>query len=86
MLFKTPGRRSSYLSEDSVFDTLTDAILVGEAKSSILREEGAKAEARRGKVMKEFSLALALSPLFLCCIRYELRDLVRVSHWHSCNT
>ncbi|ROT61954.1 hypothetical protein C7M84_020225 [Penaeus vannamei] len=40
MLFKTPGRRSSYLSEDSVFDTLTDAILVGEAKSSILRKKG----------------------------------------------
>lgn len=50
MLFKTPGRRSSYLSEDSVFDTLTDAILVGEAKSSILREEGAKAEARRESI------------------------------------
>lgn len=46
---KPSQRRSSYLSSSSVFDTLTDSILADESDISILDNEGAMAELRRGK-------------------------------------
>ncbi|XP_045619316.1 uncharacterized protein dgt6 [Procambarus clarkii] len=46
----TAYQKSSYLPENSVFDTLIDSILTGESSSSILNDEAVKAEIRRESI------------------------------------
>lgn len=49
-ILSTPGRKSSYLPDSSVFDTLTDSILVGESALSILNDDAAKMDIRRESI------------------------------------
>ena len=47
-LFLTPGRKSTYLPQDSIFDTLTESVLAGETRDEVVAEDGPKREIRRG--------------------------------------
>ncbi|XP_071519173.1 uncharacterized protein [Panulirus ornatus] len=49
-ILRSPGCRSTYLPESSLFDTLTDSILTGESDICILKNEAVKTEIRRESV------------------------------------
>lgn len=44
------NKRSSLLPEKSIFDTLTDSILLGESALELLHQDEVKSEVRRGKL------------------------------------
>lgn len=53
LLAKTEeNKRSSLLPEESMFNTLTDSILLGESALDLLHLDEVKSEVRRGKLSK----------------------------------